>query len=69
VTSAQLGVEQIQNTGSSFNIFIYFIMVMAILIAIIGTMGLMGTMSINVMETRRSRMRQSEHRVGIFQVS
>ena len=53
VTSAQLGVEQIQNTGSSFNIFIYFIMVMAILIAIIGTMGLMGTMSINVMERTR----------------
>jgi putative ABC transport system permease protein len=53
VTSAQSGVEQIQNIGSTFNIFVTFIMVMAILIAVIGTMGLMGTMSINVMERTR----------------
>jgi len=53
VTSAQLGVEQIQNTTSTFGIFINFIMMMAILTAVVGAMGLMGTMSINVMERTR----------------
>jgi len=46
-------VEQIQNTTSTFGIFINFIMMMAILTAVVGAMGLMGTMSINVMERTR----------------
>ncbi|MEW6402211.1 MAG: ABC transporter permease, partial [Chloroflexota bacterium] len=53
VTSINLGVEEIQNSTSTFNIFIYFIMAMAILIAVIGAIGLTGTMGINVMERTR----------------
>jgi putative ABC transport system permease protein len=53
VGSSLLGAEQIQDTKTTFDIFIYFFLVMAVLIAIIGGLGLMSTMSINVMERTR----------------
>jgi putative ABC transport system permease protein len=53
IGSSLLGAEQIQDTKTTFDIFIYFFLVMAVLIALIGGLGLMSTMSINVLERTR----------------
>jgi putative ABC transport system permease protein len=53
VAGSMLGAEQIQDTKSTFDIFIYFFLVMSTLIAVIGGLGLTSTMSINVMERTR----------------
>ena len=53
VAGSMLGAEQIKDTKTTFDIFIYFFLVMSTLIAVIGGLGLMSTMSINVMERTR----------------
>jgi putative ABC transport system permease protein len=53
VAGSMLGAQQIQDTKTTFDIFIYFFLVMSTLIAVIGGLGLMSTMSINVMERTR----------------
>ena len=53
IAGSMLGAQQIQDTKTTFDIFIYFFLVMSTLIAVIGGLGLMSTMSINVMERTR----------------